>query len=178
MISKIVLNAVLKRLTDATTIPGVEKNSIAILPDGNVPAIAGQTFITVSPQELITVNQKDFVKMRQLVFDVFIIERIRDLPYDRRGEIYVNSTALTEQHETIIGLIESFAMLQILITAFKPDYSVTRNFSHRITSLNPIHLYSSFFGSKDTSDDKIAGYKTYSRFSSPMLIQNVNPLNC
>ena len=191
-------------------LPGIHQESVYTLPEGQVPATVGQTCIVVHPEELITINPKEQVRKRRLRFQVSVVTRIRDIPNDRFDRIYYDKAQLASLHESIVDLIESYDMFQLLLSINTTDklsdqfmlnidtpagsrpvkYSVTRTFEHYTTLLNPIHLWPSYFHSKSTKtkgdthpstishDHKIAGYRTYSSFLSPVFIANHIPLDC
>ena len=184
MICELTLNSVLLRLknaagTEPSGIPGIRPADISILPEGKVPAIAGQRFITAHAESITTLNPIENWRKRQLRFNVTVIRRIRDIPADRFDLIYTKENELSNTHEILMTLIESLAMFTSLVNAFAAqNYSITGTFTHKYTQLNPIHLYPGFFNSSDESVDKIAGYRTYSSFTSPVFRKNTNPLTC
>jgi len=165
--------------TDPSGIPGIKPADIAILPEGKVPSIAGQRFVSVHAEAINTPNGNENWRKRQLRFNVTVIRRIRDIPADRFGIIYIDRKELANTHEVIMTLIESLAMFQELVATFSGHgYSITGTFGHKYTNLNPVHLYPGFFNSEDETTDKIAGYRTYSSFVTPFFRLNTNPLSC
>lgn len=84
-----------------------------------------------------------------------------------------------EIHTTIKAAIQTSVALLALKVYAKKEFSITRQFSHIITQLDPIHLYpGDFLTASSRNDDKIAGYKTYSEFRSPSFWPLNNPLSC
>jgi len=180
---KIIADVVLKRLQEST-IPGIQSEEILVLPEGRVPASMGQRWITVSPTSVRTVTQDNF-RPEVVGFQVVLVQRIRDTPNDRFGIIYGDPAEMHDIHNSIKNLIQSLAMLrelEVYLNAKENSprtVNYSRQFNHLITILDPIHLYPGYFLSKPSSDSaKIAGFKTYSSFTSPRFYPIINPLGC
>lgn len=188
----LVLKSVRDRLRQRGLVDLKEKE-IEVLPEGRVPASAGQLFLSLSPTGLRRINVGDFSKKYRLNFRINLICRIRDIPNDEFGEVYLDKLNYTGILEQVQTYVESLDMLQYLIeqatTELVPNYletdstrqrwSVSGQFIHYSTILEPIHLYPGFFLTKSAKNDsKIAGYKFYSSFASPILTDLYNTSSC
>lgn len=169
------------------------------MPEGKVPATAGQMFVVLSPENFRTQNPHEHVHKDVINFEIAVVHRIRDVPNDRFGKIYLDDDEMADIHQAIKDEIVSFAMFQRLLVwnalekignsqvadpeldaAARPvKYSVIGEFTHHVTRLDPVHLWPNYFLAKTKNPDrKIAGYKTVSTFTSPTFIQNRNLLDC
>ena len=138
-LSKALINALLERIRN--NLPaGIKAADVVCLPEGRVPATVGQRMIVVHPHRMTTLNPHEGFRMRRIEFDISVIRRIRDIPADRFDVIYTQDDEMANTHEVLLPLIESIAFLSEIVTLL-PTYSVTRNFAHLNTNLDPIHLY-------------------------------------
>jgi hypothetical protein len=161
-----------------------------ILPEMKCPSSAGQKFITISPTRLLKFSSTESWPRVVIHFNVALSQRIRNIPNDRFGTIYTDDQEMTDIHNAIVNIIESLEMLEALRALVSPQptiedasivtlYGITRRFVHHMTTLDPIHLYPSDFGTNTPGlDAKIVGYRTYSTFSSPSFFLLDNPLTC
>lgn len=180
-------NAVLARL-QSTAIPGIKPEEIIILPEGRPPATMGERYIVISPESIMTVNPNSDFRGEVVYFRINLIQRMRATPNDRFGIVYTSNGELHDTHQTItdsIQSIEMFTLLRDLITQTEntnPEqkrFSIAKTFVHRMTTLNPTHLYPGFFLSQPSSaTDKISGYMTYQTLQSPTFYPVSNPLSC
>lgn len=181
-----VLKAVETRLK-SISIPGIKREEIQILPEGRVPASAGERYLVISPTAIVTNNPERNLRSKTIGFRVNLIQRTRAIPEDRLGIIYTDDSYAHEIHSVIDAAIESLDMFRVLITLVKQTeanikqvrYSLSKTFTHKVTILSPIKLYPGYFHSTNSDlDSKLAGYKTYSAFTSPSFTPSVNPLSC
>lgn len=182
-----VTNAVLGRL-QSVAIPGIKREEIDILPEGRVPASMGERFITISPEADITTGLNADYRGSYITFRVYLIHRMRATPNDRQGNMYHLHNEMHDTQQTIKDAIQSldmFTILSELITntessnPLQERFSIARAFIHRMTTLNPSHLYPGFFLSKHSeADSKVAGFRTYQSFQSPVFYPIINPLLC
>lgn len=154
------------------------------------PSSAGQKFITISPTRLLKHNSGESWPRVVIHFNVALNQRIRNMPNDRFGNIYTDDQEMTDIHNAIVNIIESLDMLNALKALASPQptiedptlvplYGITRRFVHYMTTLDPLHLYPSDYGTSTPGlDSKIVGYRTYSSFSSPSFYLLDNPLSC
>jgi hypothetical protein len=177
-----------------------------ILPEGRVAPSVGERAVVLSINRIVTINPDQFLRKKRVQFQIHVIHRIRSIPNDRFGCIYIDDNDLAHIHDAIVEQIESYTAYTSLKTlaasekltdtfvttpgvpegeeANRPErFSVTRTFIHHTTHLDPIHLYASYFLSKSDqtpsrNSNRIAGYRTYSSFTSPVFTPNHNPLNC
>jgi hypothetical protein len=170
------------------SIPGIKREEIYVLPEGRVPASAGQKSIIISPSAITTENTNLNYRAKVVGFRVHLIQRVRDIPPDRFGLIYTDPNETHEIHDVIVDAVQSLDMFRSLNTLINTTqdsselqlrYSLVKTFIHRITILTPIHLYPGYFHSKSSEHDAtLAGYKTYSSFTSPSFYLSSNPLSC
>jgi hypothetical protein len=117
---------------------------------------------------------------------------MRATPNDRQGILYLDENELHDAQEAIEDAIQSISMFNTLDTLIaitqaaandadeaQKRFSIARTFVHRMTTLNPTHLYPGYFHAKPSAaDSKIAGYKTYQSFQSPVFYPSSSPLTC
>jgi hypothetical protein len=181
-----VLKAVETRLK-SISIPGIKREEIQILPEGRPPAIAGEKYLVISPTAVVTNNPERNLRSKTVGFRLNLIQRTRATPEDRLGLIYEADAETHEIHEVITSAVESLDMFRVLITLIKQTetnikqvrYSISKTFTHRVTVLSPVHLYPGYFHGKSSEhDSKLAGYRTFSTFTSPSFTPSINPLSC
>lgn len=182
-----VVNAVQARL-QSTSIPGIDRGEIHILPEGRCPPTIGERALIISPSSITTVNTETDYRAKRVYFRVNFIRRIRAIPSDKRGRSYNKEEEAHEILTVIEDAIQSRNMFQDLVTAIKKQedidskqvkYSVSKTFTHRTTIYDPIHLYPGFFTSEPSdADASIAGHKFYVTFTSPNFYLVQNPLQC
>lgn len=121
-----------------------------------------------------SIIEGDFRK-RKLMFSVSLIQRIRNIPNDRFDTIaYMDAASMSDVLEMSMETIEQQGTMQLLkseLLLLNTKYSVTEQFLMVNGTLDPVHLYPSFFGG-NTEDDitnKIAGYKMTFNFTSPLI---------
>lgn len=188
-----VTTAVLTQL-QAANIPGIKPEEIVVLPEGQAPPSMGERHLIISPESIQTIRTDSDYRGKIVYFKVYHIQRMRATPNDRQGILYLDAHELHDTQEVIEDTIQSMAMFNALNTlvvttqeTWIPDinevnqkfFSIARTFVHRMTTLNPIHLYPGYFHTKPSAENsKIAGYKTYQSFQSPVFYPVSSPLTC
>jgi hypothetical protein len=182
-----IVNVVLARLK-STAIPGIKAEEIIALPEGKPPPSMGERYIVISPESIVTVRPDADFRGEVVYFRINLIQRMRSTPNDRQGIIYTDNGEMHDTHQTITDSLQSlelFVELNDLIAQTETTnpaqkrFSIAKTFVHRMTTLNPTHLYPGFFLTQPSSErDKIAGYMTYQTFQSPTFYPKDNPLSC
>jgi hypothetical protein len=182
-----VATAVLARL-QSVSIPGIKPEEIVILPEGQAPPSMGERHLIISLESTQTVRTDSDYRGKMVLFKVHHIQCMRAIPNDRQGILYTNENEVNDAQETIEDAIQSIVMfneLQTLVETTQTEdvkqkkFSISRAFIHRMTTLNPIHLYPGWFHAKPSSEDsKIAGYRHYQSFQSPVFFPINSPLTC
>lgn len=182
-----VAKAVLARLK-AVSLPGLKPEQVAILTDDKPPPNMGEMFVTISIKRLETVGPLSNYRKEFVLFNVNLIQRVRDIPNDRTGTIHVDKNQAHEIHQSVIDAVQSLVMYNNLYTLIKSTqaadatqkmYNIALPFLHRYTMLDPIKLYPGYFYTKPSQpQDKLAGFRTYSVFRSPAFYPVINPLSC
>lgn len=186
-----VTRAVLARL-QSISIPGIKREEIVILPEGQAPPSMGERHLIISPESIQTIRTDSDYRGKIIYFKVHHIQRMRVTPNDRQGILYTESNEVHDAQETIEDVIQSLDMFNqlqqliidteaaaLLANFDQKKFSVARAFIHRMTTLNPIHLYPGWFNTRPSSEDsKIAGYRTYQSFQSPVFYPTTSPLTC
>lgn len=190
MLVKAVTETVYARLT-SSTIPGVTHIEKGILPEGRIPASYGQQFLCVSPEQVydVTGDTSGTIRRRQVRFIVTLVKRIRNYPNDRFGEVaYTEQNSMVETLDTVVDVIENyltFTTLRSALISAGVSYGLSGTFTFATGTVDPIHLYPSFFlaasETGDDSTDKIAGYRMPYYFTSPIFTKSVGSVgdsNC
>ena len=162
----------------------------------------GQRWITVHGTTITGLTPRKSIRKRAITFGISLIQRVRDIPNDRFGEIaYLDDLSMTEALEETIPLIESESFFQIFRDALDeieipsyavspgytgslpPRYQLTDSFRFLTMNLDPQHLYPSDFHTRSGNDkeqlyDKIAGYRFTAVFESPEFQETYSPLQC
>ena len=94
--------------------PGVKTTEISVLPEGKVPAIMGQRWLTVHGTKIEGLTPRKSIRKRMMLFGVSLSQRVRDIPNDRFGEIaYLESLSMTEALDEIISAVQGLNMDEV-----------------------------------------------------------------
>ena len=170
-------------------------NSIDVAPEEMAYPTSGQYSLRVSPNFITTHSPESMIRIKSIEFAIAVIGRVRDLPEDRFGNIYLEEThSLSDMLEFAINVIETTTVglaWQTALNAKSSNQYELRESAPVLLSAtyDPIHLYSSdFFTRKLNSQgnidekmeerEKISGFKLNARFRSPKFSLTDNPIGC
>jgi hypothetical protein len=159
----------------------VKESEISSNPEDRPPATAGQQWVSANILYFTSEYTGD-IRWTYYRIHISYIKRIRDIPNDEFEQLYLNDSGISEFHESLLDFIPTYVTYNLLKTKINTsslNLNVKGIFKHNQTILTPTPLYPSFFGNTVAhTNNKIAGYKTTSIFTSPAINTSINPQSC
>lgn len=166
----------------------------------------GQRHLIIHGKSIHPITPQASIRKRVIEFGITVVQRIRDHPNDRYGEIaYLEQFAMSDLLDAIIPIIESeettsafdLSLSEVIgpeyvENGYDPEeippnlprrYTISNTFIFRSANLDPIHLYPSEFVTRtgnrnDQIEQKLAGYSMTAIFDSPEIQENYSPIQC